>query len=125
MISGIPDSTGTVAVNILVGTGPIVICSKRIPRDGETYLVGFGNSIGLAGSNGHVTFQIRQNGSPLPPFDNMSSQWAPAEQLAKFDPGYILAPGALIECVGTLDATAPGTTEFAAGLDFITYPKRS
>ena len=124
MISGIPDSTGTIGVNLLVGTGPIVICSKRLSRDGETYLTGFGNSIGLAGSNFFATFQIRQNGSPLPPFDNLTSQWAPATDVDKFDPGYVLTPGALIECVGTLAAGAPGTTEFAARMDFITYPKR-
>ncbi len=123
MIGGKPDSTGTKAVNLLVNTGPIVICSKRIPRDGETYLVGYGNSIGSAASNGHVAFEIRQNGSPLPPFDYHTSQWAPAEQRAKFDPGYILTPGALMEVVGWLDATAPATTEFASGMDFITYPK--
>lgn len=124
MIRGIPDSTGTVGVDLLVNTGPIVIASKRVPRDGETYLVGFGNSIDPVSSNGFATFAIRQNGSPLPPFHNLTSQWAPATQVDKFDPGYILTPGALIECVGTLGA-APGTTEFAARMDFITYPKRA
>jgi|GEM_PF-6090805 len=120
MPSKIPDSTGTVGVVLAIGTGPIMICAKKIPRAGTTYLVGFGNSIDPVSSNASVTFQIRQNGSPLPPFDRLTSQWAPATQVDKLDPGYRLTPGALIEVVGTLAAGAAVATEFAARMDFLT-----
>lgn len=70
-----PDVVGPFALSLAPGTATTVIASKKTPLDLDAYLVYYGNQIDVNTNQNFATFRIRINGSPLPPFDNLTSQF--------------------------------------------------
>lgn len=117
-----PDVVGPFALSLAPGTATTVIASKKTPLDLDAYLVYYGNQIDVNTNQNFATFRIRINGSPLPPFDNLTSQFGQLTLPTRLPAPQLITRGALVELTGEMGAGAVGNTVMAAvaGLVYVT-----
>ena len=108
----------TSSVSVAPGARQLIV-ARPLLGDLDSYLTDFGNSIDVLANSNFATFKVYVGGSPLPDFDNLTSQIAPANQPRHYAPAIGPFKANLIEVYGEMAAGAAGNTVMSVQLSIV------
>ena len=101
------------------GSSDIVAVSTAETNGYDVYLVALGTAIDPTSNADFATMRLMVNGAPFYPFNEMTSQIAPASQPKTFEPPYFLGRSCDVRLKGEMSGSASGTTKMSGMCELI------